>query len=214
MAVVAVLSEMLHSFGGELCELEICRGLARRGWQIQVTAGRAGDLLAEWSSFADVLVVEGQAERSCKPRRSDINLLYAHDPAQYPRAVCLGRELRLPVVSHLHLPPPIRTGLARYVRGRYREKLDPTIFSAATQVNRFLAVSDYMRQAWTDAGLPASRVVVVYNGIDTARFRPAQPGERDAIRAELGLAPDELVYGYIGRLAACRTRVSGVDGPA
>jgi glycosyltransferase involved in cell wall biosynthesis len=53
-------------------------------------------------------------------------------------------------------------------------------------------------------GARREAVEVIYNGVDTSRF---QGGDRAAVRAELGLAPDELVAGAAGRF----TPVKGYD---
>jgi spore coat protein SA len=53
---------------------------------------------------------------------------------------------------------------------------------------------------WVHAGLPGARIDVVHNGVDLRRFRPAEPGERDALRARLGVADDVFLVGYVGRL--------------
>lgn len=47
-------------------------------------------------------------------------------------------------------------------------------------------------------GLDPASVRVVPNGTDLQRFRPPQPGERAALRAELGLAPDAEVALFLG----------------
>jgi glycosyltransferase involved in cell wall biosynthesis len=49
------------------------------------------------------------------------------------------------------------------------------------------------------AGYPAKRVVVIPNGFDVQRFRP-EPQLRAATRAKLGLAPDTVAVGCVGRL--------------
>lgn len=38
-------------------------------------------------------------------------------------------------------------------------------------------------------------------GVDTARFRPPTPSERAQARDQLGVEPDDLVVGFVGRLA-------------
>lgn len=48
--------------------------------------------------------------------------------------------------------------------------------------------------------LPASRIDIVPNGVRTDRFRPAEAGERGDLRRQLGLAPDELVFCYVGNI--------------
>jgi glycosyltransferase involved in cell wall biosynthesis len=53
----------------------------------------------------------------------------------------------------------------------------------------------------------ARRAVVVPNGVDTARFRPAAAHARVALRRSLGFADDEFVLLYTGRFVS----VKGVD---
>jgi glycosyltransferase involved in cell wall biosynthesis len=48
-------------------------------------------------------------------------------------------------------------------------------------------------------GISKDKMLVVPNGIDTERFRPSLPG-RARVRAELGLAADELAVGIVARL--------------
>ncbi len=49
-----------------------------------------------------------------------------------------------------------------------------------------------------ETGIAAGRFEVLYNGVDADRFRPAD--QRTAARAALGLPPDALVIGSLGRL--------------
>ena len=46
-------------------------------------------------------------------------------------------------------------------------------------------------------------VRVIPNGVDTAEFQP-DPGERDRLRAEMGLTSGDVVLGYVGRLHATK----------
>jgi glycosyltransferase involved in cell wall biosynthesis len=50
-----------------------------------------------------------------------------------------------------------------------------------------------------DAGVPAARIAVLPHGVATGRFRPADSGERAALRARLGL-PGGVLAVYTGRL--------------
>jgi glycosyltransferase involved in cell wall biosynthesis len=43
---------------------------------------------------------------------------------------------------------------------------------------------------------------IVINGVDCARFRPAEPREKEALRAQFGLSPDALILGTVGRFSA------------
>jgi glycosyltransferase involved in cell wall biosynthesis len=50
-------------------------------------------------------------------------------------------------------------------------------------------------------GVPASKVQVLGNGIDLSRFDPAHAAPaRERMRAEIGVRPDEIVLGAVGRL--------------
>jgi len=71
---------------------------------------------------------------------------------------------------------------------------------AAAYTNRFISVADAMSDLYVSAGIaPRERFVTIYSGIEVEPFlRPA--GCRERVRAELGIAPDELVVGKIARL--------------
>ncbi len=76
---------------------------------------------------------------------------------------------------------------ARRIARRYGRRVDLT-----TVVHQGLA--DYLVN---QIGLDARRVRVIPNGVDTLRFRP---GEATALRQQLGIPPDVLLAGYVGRL--------------
>ena len=63
----------------------------------------------------------------------------------------------------------------------------------------FVAMSQQIRDEMIGAGIPAERVALIPHGVDTARFRPATPGEAAALRARLRLPAGTLAV-YTGRL--------------
>jgi glycosyltransferase involved in cell wall biosynthesis len=63
----------------------------------------------------------------------------------------------------------------------------------------FVAMSRRIRNEMLEAGIPRERVAVIHHGVDTERFRPAEPRERDALRRSLGL-PRGIVVAFTGRL--------------
>jgi len=72
-------------------------------------------------------------------------------------------------------------------------------------------VSEAGRQAMIAAdAVAASRIRVMPNGIDTARFRPDR-SDRDAVRAALGVGPDTRVAINVGRLVAEKAQDVLVD---
>ncbi len=63
----------------------------------------------------------------------------------------------------------------------------------------FVAMSAVIRDEMLAAGIPGERIALLRHGVDTERFRPAGPGEREALRARLGL-PKGVLAVYAGRL--------------
>ena len=59
-------------------------------------------------------------------------------------------------------------------------------------------VAESMRQPLIEAGIPAERIMLVENGIDTTRFRPDGPA---LPRDELGIPNDAFVFGSVMRLS-------------
>ncbi len=68
-------------------------------------------------------------------------------------------------------------------------------------VRRFLLPSEYLRSWITVRGVSASRTRVLYNPVDTNHFCP-NPQLREIQRAALGLTPDDVLVGFVGRLEA------------
>jgi glycosyltransferase involved in cell wall biosynthesis len=63
----------------------------------------------------------------------------------------------------------------------------------------FVAMSRAIRDEMLAARVPAERVFVLPHGVDTGRFRPADPAERSALRRRLGL-PGGVLAAWTGRL--------------
>jgi glycosyltransferase involved in cell wall biosynthesis len=47
-------------------------------------------------------------------------------------------------------------------------------------------------------GTPAEKLHVVYNGVDLDAFNPTLKSQRSAVRSEFGIAPDTMVYLFVG----------------
>ena len=62
----------------------------------------------------------------------------------------------------------------------------------------YLSVSPGISRGYLNAHLPASRLRQVCNAVETDRFRPALPGEREELRRELGLPPDLPLLLFVG----------------
>lgn len=62
-------------------------------------------------------------------------------------------------------------------------------------------VSQGMRAELVDLGFPASKISVVYNGVDAQRFAPS---EKESAKARLGIPPDVPVIGIFGRFGPAK----------
>ena len=77
------------------------------------------------------------------------------------------------------------------VRGLY---LASELFSDAT-----IAVSDIVRERLIRWGVPARKITVIPNGLDTAALA-FDPAARQRVREQFGITPDTYVIGSLGRL--------------
>jgi glycosyltransferase involved in cell wall biosynthesis len=77
------------------------------------------------------------------------------------------------------------------VRGLY---LGSELFSDAT-----IAVSDVVRERLIRWGVPAKKITVIPNGLETAALA-FDPAVRERARAQFGLGPDTYVIGALGRI--------------
>ena len=74
----------------------------------------------------------------------------------------------------------------------------------ACLVTRYTCVSKQLEHWLRDEVRVKKPVVQIYNGVDTVRFRPAEPEEKDGLRRGLGLQPGDVVVGIVARLDAIK----------
>lgn len=58
---------------------------------------------------------------------------------------------------------------------------------------------------------PRARMLCIPNGVDAARFRPADAASRQRVRTQLGLAPGALLIGCVADLFAVKRHVDLID---
>jgi glycosyltransferase involved in cell wall biosynthesis len=122
--------------------------------------------------------------------RRDVQVVHIHGISSKNVAVTwLARLFGMPVVLTLHTagqdePDAVRARSAWAYR-------------SLRAADRVLSVSPILSDRYLAAGLPAAKLSETVNGIDTTRFRPADAGERQQLRAGLGL-PDQPVILFVG----------------
>ncbi len=69
-------------------------------------------------------------------------------------------------------------------------------------VDRFIVVSDVLKNQMVEGhGVPAEKVIRIYNGIETRHYDPERSAsDRSRIKADLGFCPEDRIVGAIGRM--------------
>lgn len=160
-------------------------------------------------------------------QRPDVQFHALHKPPGQglriaPAMVRLLRELRPAVVHTRNLGalemalPAAWAGVPVRVHGEHGwDSNDPDGLSRKCRfvrrlyrpfVHRYVALSRHLQRYLVDAvGVPANRVVQLYNGVDTQRFRPAP--RRTPIEGSPFNDPALWLVGTVGRLQAIKDQV-------
>jgi glycosyltransferase involved in cell wall biosynthesis len=141
-----------------------------------------------------------------------------------PEAARFARAWR-PDVAHVHFSGweigvtralwTSRTRLFWHMHSSFSSRRDPSpavrdflkYRLAGARVERFVAVSDAIRNELVARGAPVAKIVTIRNAVDAARFRPPAAAERDAARRSLQLRDDDRAVLFFGRDPA----VKGAD---
>lgn len=196
-----VAGPLVAGGGLERYELATAKGLTRRGWDVVCLYEGDGDLVPDWSATAELHERSRLDDARIAEALASVDVIYVHDYEHFGTALRYGIAAGRPVVGHLHLPPLfLRSGWRARLRGRLALHYDPRVLGSQTEMTQFIAVSHHTRSRWVEAGLPEDRIVVVHNGVDLTTFHPPRPGEREDVRARLGIADDAFVVGFVGRI--------------
>jgi glycosyltransferase involved in cell wall biosynthesis len=107
-------------------------------------------------------------------------------------------------VSHVHAAPAARLARVPVVHTKHGRALASFAWSKRLRrylyhlADRIVVVSKETGESFlAKSGVDPARIVVIYNGIDTARFRNL---DRAGARRELGIAQESVVFGAVSRL--------------
>ncbi len=83
----------------------------------------------------------------------------------------------------------------------FKEILKRFEYKLLKRSNRIIAVSEYTkREILKNYNVPAWKIKVIYNGVDTWKFKPAKKDEKNLYKRELGFREDDFLILYVGRL--------------
>jgi glycosyltransferase involved in cell wall biosynthesis len=206
MRLLSQIISLQRSGGIEVNTLEVVRALAARGHDVHLMygpdfSGVEGESMRPDFEAAGV-TLHGPFEMTASVRsapwavkrflpagahaarlRPDVLWLQRFEQIIWGHTVAV--RARTPLVVHLHHPPNVRRSVPLLSRG----------------VSRYVAVSEYIRQLYVDAGAPAHLVDVVHNAVPPELYAPGGVAERDAAQQALGLPVGVPTVLFYGRLA-------------
>jgi glycosyltransferase involved in cell wall biosynthesis len=124
------------------------------------SAGYEGDMIANTEQYARLVVRVGAAE--------NFDVIHAHDWMTYPAGLALARITGKPLLAHIHSTEFDRSG--EHVNQRVydierRGMMGATRVIAVSMLTKSICVRRY--------AIPAEKIDVVYNGIDSQAAQPA-----------------------------------------
>ncbi len=122
-------------------------------------------------------------------RRTRTDIVHTRNPEAFFYGLLGARLAGVRAVIHSEHGRTFPDKLHRMFLQRLFIRFTDRVFAVSEQLKRDLA---------THVGLPASRIDVIYNGVNPDKFRGA---DRSAIRRELGVHDNEIIIGCVGRLA-------------
>lgn len=126
----------------------------------------------------------------------EFDIVCVHDWLSAIAGLAIKNSSQLPVVGHIH-----STEWGRRRNG------SPTIqaleWELGWQADRVITVSQAMKDDLSRHNWPSAKISVVWNGVDPEVYDPERISSKDAeaVRERYGIAPEESMLFFIGRLA-------------
>ena len=121
-------------------------------------------------------------------RERRVRLIHTHLLGSAVYGALVGFLTRTPVIAVMHGPTDLRAPgkLASVKR-----------FLLQRGCSALVAVSTSTREALIDFGVPARKITLIRNGVDTDTYVPVEATD---LRTELGLASEDLLIGAVGNI--------------
>lgn len=164
--------------------------------------------LRQWGSFFnDVFIYNTLAaakfvNQVIREEGRSFDVIAVHDWLSAIAGLVVRNQTDLPVVLHVHSTEWGRRGDAG---SPFVNRLE---WEMAFQATRIVTVSHAMKDDLNRHGWPPHKISVVWNGVDPEIYDMARvpPAEIQELRARYGIAPDDMMLLFVGRL----TWVKGV----
>jgi glycogen synthase len=131
------------------------------------------------------------------------NIIDAHDWLGIMGGMVAKKELKIPLVFHVH-----STEVGRSV-GRGSHTIKDIEFEGGQEADCVITVSNAMADELLKLGFPHDKIRPCWNGVDPAKYDPAKVSNDDrlALRRRYGVQDHETLIFFIGRLVT----VKGAD---
>jgi glycogen(starch) synthase len=131
-----------------------------------------------------------------KKEHYKFDVVAVHDWLSSIAGIITKNETDIPVVFHVHSTEYGRSG------GQGSEVVTHLEKATAQAADRIITVSHAMKEDLARHGWPEQKVSVVWNGTDAERYNPKKysPEDRKNIRNKYGIADDECMLFFLGRL--------------
>ncbi len=193
---ILVLVEYGWRNGGENSWLAVAPWLRDAGWRFVVACPSVGEFSDSvsrggWEKRSWCCTDENGIRRNQEQTRSEIATLIKHCQPAIVHANSLSTSRLAGPVTHFMRVPSV--GCLRDIL-----KLSRQAVADINRLNRTVAVSHATREYHLQQGLDANRSTVIYNGVDTAAFRPSQP--TGYLHHQLQLSPGRRLVSCIGQI--------------
>ncbi|MGQ9725872.1 MAG: glycosyltransferase family 4 protein, partial [Candidatus Bathycorpusculaceae bacterium] len=137
-----------------------------------------------------------------KKEGCNYDVVCVHDWLSSIAGIIVKNETKVPLAFHVHSTEWGRSG------GTGSEVVSYFEWATAQRADKIITVSHAMQEDLVRHGWPKSKISVVWNGVDPARYNPknCKPEEVEAIRNRYSIKQDEKMILFLGRL----TWVKGV----
>lgn len=176
--------------GGQYQVLLLMSALERRGHRQMLVTRRDSPLLAA----AALRGLPAQPLAARLP--SGYEILHAHEARAHTRALLT----RLPVVVARRVAFPVKPGPLSH--WKYR------------RVEHYIAVSEFVAQELRNAGVPAEKITVIYDGVELPANLPQRPPGAPFTAGAIAAPPEKPLHLFTGVAAQAGGEPAGARGPA